>query len=100
MTVGREQAIDGEKVRRLRNLHWMYQVDLARETGIALDTISRIETGQRPYPRRSTIFALAKALDVRPNELLKPEHSGDELPLDPASAATDECKGGQGRRTG
>ena len=48
------------------------QRDLSRMTGIAFDTISRLETGkQRAQPR--TIRKLADALGVEPRELMKGE---------------------------
>jgi transcriptional regulator with XRE-family HTH domain len=46
------------------------QRDLSRMTGIAFDTISRLETGkQRAQPR--TIRKLADALSVEPRQLMK-----------------------------
>jgi transcriptional regulator with XRE-family HTH domain len=45
---------------------------MSRMTGIAFDTISRLETGkQRAQPR--TIRKLADALGVEPRELMKEE---------------------------
>lgn len=74
----------------------MNQEDLSAETGIAIDTISRIETGQRPYPRRSTVFALADALGVKPNDLLKSGH-----PLSGANGtAGDDAQSGPQHRAG
>lgn len=46
------------------------QEDLARRSGVAVVTISRIESGQGA--RISTIRKLAEALDVEPGELVKP----------------------------
>jgi transcriptional regulator with XRE-family HTH domain len=44
-------------------------------TGIAFDTISRLETGkQRAQPR--TIRKLAEALGVEPKELMKGDNDG------------------------
>jgi transcriptional regulator with XRE-family HTH domain len=44
-------------------------------TGVAFDTISRLETGkQRAQPR--TIRTLADALGVEPKELMKGENGG------------------------
>ena len=57
-------------MRRLRRERALSQRDLSRMTGIAFDTISRLETGkQRAQPR--TIRTLADALDVEPRELMK-----------------------------
>ena len=47
----------------------MSQEDLAERSGVARDTISKLETGQRgAYP--STIRKLAAGLDVEPRMLL------------------------------
>jgi transcriptional regulator with XRE-family HTH domain len=47
----------------------MSQEDLAEKSGVARDTISKLETGQRgAYP--STIRKLAAGLDVEPQMLV------------------------------
>jgi transcriptional regulator with XRE-family HTH domain len=67
--------VDGGRLRRLRRERALSQRDLTRMTGIAFDTISRLETGkQRAQPR--TIRKLADALGVEPNELMKGENDG------------------------
>ena len=59
-------------MRRLRRERALSQRDLSRITGIAFDTISRLETSkQRAQPR--TIRKLAEALSVEPRELMKGE---------------------------
>ena len=59
-------------MRRFRRDRALSQRDLSRMTGIAFDTISRLETGkQRAQPR--TIRKLAEALGVEPRELMKEE---------------------------
>jgi transcriptional regulator with XRE-family HTH domain len=67
----------------------MSQEDLAERSGVARDTISKLETGQRgAYP--STIRKLAAGLDVEPRMLLggveyleeKPEEGPPEKPRD------------------
>jgi transcriptional regulator with XRE-family HTH domain len=59
-------------LRGLRRERALSQRDLSRMTGIAFDTISRLETGkQRAQPR--TIRKLADALSVEPRELMKGE---------------------------
>ena len=64
--------VDGAKLRRVRRALALSQRDLSRMTGIAFDTISRLETGkQRAQPR--TIRRLADVLGVEPRELLKGE---------------------------
>jgi transcriptional regulator with XRE-family HTH domain len=64
--------VDGANLRQLRRQRALSQRDLMRITGIAHDTISRLETGkQRAQPR--TIRKLADALGVEPRELMKEE---------------------------
>ena len=56
-------------LRNLRRRAVMSQEDLAARSGVARDTISKLETGQRrAYP--STIRKLAAGLDVEPGMLL------------------------------
>ena len=67
--------VEGTRLRRLRRERALSQRDLSRMTGIAFDTISRLETGkQRAQPR--TIRKLADALGVEPKELMKGENDG------------------------
>jgi HTH-type transcriptional regulator, competence development regulator len=67
--------VNGARLRSVRRAHALSQRDLSRMTGIAFDTISRLETGkQRAQPR--TIRRLADALGVEPRELMKGEDDG------------------------
>jgi transcriptional regulator with XRE-family HTH domain len=67
--------VDGPRLRRLRRERALSQRELSRMTGVAFDTISRLETGkQRAQPR--TIRKLADALGVAPMDLMKGENSG------------------------
>jgi transcriptional regulator with XRE-family HTH domain len=62
--------VDRPRLRRIRRERALSQRDLSRMTGIAFDTISRLETGkQRAQPR--TIRKLADVLGVEPKELMK-----------------------------
>jgi transcriptional regulator with XRE-family HTH domain len=71
----RFMEVDGGRLRRLRRERALSQRDLTRMTGIAFDTISRLETGkQRAQPR--TIRKLADALGVEPRELMKGDDDG------------------------
>jgi transcriptional regulator with XRE-family HTH domain len=64
--------VDGTRLRRLRRERALSQRDLSRLTGVAFDTISRLETGkQEAQPK--TIRKLAEALRVEPKELMKEE---------------------------
>ena len=67
--------VDGSRLRRIRRERALSQRELSRMTGIAFDTISRLETGkQRAQPR--TIRKLAEALSVEPRELIKEVGNG------------------------
>jgi transcriptional regulator with XRE-family HTH domain len=64
--------VASERLRQLRRERALSQRDLARMTGVAFDTISRLETGkQEAQPK--TIRKLAEALRVEPKELMKEE---------------------------
>ena len=80
---------DGDALRRLREEAWLNQKELADLAGVAQHTVMRIETGQSPHPHRPTLRALANALGVSPNELVKdrPNPLGRSSILAGASAA-------------
>lgn len=62
--------VNGAELRRARRSRALSQRELSRKTGVAFDTISRLETGkQRAQPK--TIRRLARVLDVEPAEILK-----------------------------
>jgi transcriptional regulator with XRE-family HTH domain len=64
--------VAGERLKQLRRERALSQRDLSRMTGVAFDTISRLETGkQEAQPK--TIRKLAEALSVEPKELMKEE---------------------------
>ena len=61
--------MDLPHLRDLRRRAVMSQEDLAERSGVARDTISKLETGQRgAYP--STIRKLAAGLDLEPRMLV------------------------------
>lgn len=62
------------RLRKLRKERAWSQRDLARESGVAQDTITRLETGQREAQPR-TVRRLAQSLEVEPRKLMK--GSGD-----------------------
>jgi transcriptional regulator with XRE-family HTH domain len=63
-------GVDGKELRRLRRARALSQRDLSRITGVAFDTISRLETGkQQAQPK--TIRKMAETLGVEPRELMK-----------------------------
>lgn len=62
--------MDVSPLRKLRQQAVMSQQQLADESGVARDTISKLETGQRrAYP--TTIRKLATSLGVEPRELVE-----------------------------
>jgi transcriptional regulator with XRE-family HTH domain len=81
--------MDLPRLRRVRQGAVMSQEELAERSGVARDTISKLETGRRgAYP--STIRKLAAGLEVRPQMLMggleyldEGEPSEKELPKEP-----------------
>jgi transcriptional regulator with XRE-family HTH domain len=64
--------VDGQKLRRLRKQQVWLIADLARESGVHRNIISKLETGKGgAYPE--TIRKLAEALGVDAHELVKTE---------------------------
>ncbi len=64
--------VDGQKLRRLRKQRVWLISDLARESGVHRNIISKLENKKGgAYPE--TIRKLAEALGVEPRELVKPE---------------------------
>lgn len=54
----------GERVRRLRKAHDWAQQDLARESGVSLSAITRIERGETQRVDIQTLESLADAFRV------------------------------------
>jgi transcriptional regulator with XRE-family HTH domain len=70
--------MDLPRLRRIRQGAVMSQEELAERSGVARDTISKLETGRRgAYP--STIRKLAAGLEVRPQMLMGSVEYLDEL---------------------
>ena len=67
--------VDGENLRRLRVEKALSLRALGERTGVAFDTINKLENGRRPA-RLVTIRTLADALDVEPKELTKGGEDG------------------------
>ena len=70
--------ISAEKVLDLRARNLMTQQELAAHMGVSLFTVQRIERGEGGV-RPATARALARVLNVRPEELLLAE-GGEEAP--------------------
>ncbi len=54
----------GQRLKYARERALMTQAQLSRKAGVAIVTISRLETGDSPYPRAATVKLLAAALGV------------------------------------
>jgi transcriptional regulator with XRE-family HTH domain len=71
--------MDLPRLRRVRQGAVMSQEELAERSGVARDTISKLETGRRgAYP--STIRKLAAGLEVQPQMLMGGVEYLDEAP--------------------
>ena len=78
--------MEPDRLRLLRMRAVMSQEQLADRSGVARDTISKLETGQRrAYP--STIRKLALGLDVRPQMLMGGVEYLDGGPVEGAEEA-------------
>ena len=64
--------VDGQKLRQLRVEMALSLRALKERSGVAYDTINKLENGHRPA-RLVTIRKLADALGVEPKELMKGE---------------------------
>ncbi len=64
----KDAVLFGERVRRIRLKKGMTQIELAGHCDIDVITIKRIEKGTS-NPILSTVFAIAKALEVEAREL-------------------------------
>jgi transcriptional regulator with XRE-family HTH domain len=67
--------VDGGRLRQLRVEKALSLRALGEITGVAFDTISKLENGRRPA-RLVTVRKLAEALGVEPKELMKGEDDG------------------------
>lgn len=74
----RIQRILGAKVRQLRLLHGMTQVELAKQMGFtSTGAISQVESGQRGLTREN-ILRLSRIFGVHPSVLFTPIAISDE----------------------
>jgi transcriptional regulator with XRE-family HTH domain len=64
--------VDGQRLRQLRVHRALSLRALKERSGVAYDTINKLENGHRPA-RLVTIRKLAEALGVEPKELMKGE---------------------------
>jgi transcriptional regulator with XRE-family HTH domain len=59
----------GERLKRLRTLNALTQAQLAERAGVTTATVARAERDEIE-PHMTTIAKLAKALEVKPRELV------------------------------
>lgn len=78
-----EVAIDGQKIRSLREQRGWTQKELALKSGVDQSLISALETDRKEDVRFSTIMAMARALNVQPHQLLTSSDSPPPEPTDP-----------------
>jgi predicted transcriptional regulator len=70
--MGKSIRINGQRLRELRVEQALSLRALGERSGVAYDTINKLELGPRPA-HASTIRKLADALGVEPRELMKGE---------------------------
>ena len=70
--MGKRIAVNGQRLQELRVERALSLRALGEMSGVAYDTINKLELGRRPA-HASTIRKLADALGVEPRELMKGE---------------------------
>lgn len=80
-------ATTGERIRAARIRAGMTQAELAAKVGVKYSAIHKYESGLVVNLKRETIFALAKALNVRPSYLMCVDQ--EELPEEVVKADED-----------
>jgi transcriptional regulator with XRE-family HTH domain len=73
--MGKSIRINGQRLQELRVERALSLRALGERSGVAYDTINKLELGRRPA-HTSTIRKLADALGVEPKELMKGERDG------------------------
>jgi transcriptional regulator with XRE-family HTH domain len=68
--MGKSISIDGQRLKELRVERAFTLRALGERSGVAYDTINKLELGRRPA-HASTIRKLAEALGVEPKDLMK-----------------------------
>jgi transcriptional regulator with XRE-family HTH domain len=66
----------GERIRALRTARGLSQEEVARRTGIGLKSYGDLERGRTKDPHYSTLRGVARALEVRVEDLLEAEEAG------------------------
>ena len=60
----------GHRLKAARERALLTQPQLSQRANVAVVTISRLETGDSPYPRAETVKRLAAALDINAAALM------------------------------
>jgi transcriptional regulator with XRE-family HTH domain len=74
-------SIDGEAIRRIREMKRLTQLYVSKVVGVTTDTVSRWENNRYPTIRRDNAIKLAEALEVDLEEILKQDEEIDESPV-------------------
>ena len=89
----------GERIRALRTARGLSQEEVARRTGIGLKSYGDLERGRTRDPHYSTLRGVARALDIRVEELLaEPVAVGKAAAEAPPSAEQPPLNGWQEKR--
>ena len=73
--MGKMIHVNGQRLKELRVERAFTLRALGERSGVAYDTINKLELGRRPA-HASTIRRLAEALGVEPRDLMKGEDDG------------------------
>ena len=79
----------GEHIRSARKAAKLSQENLARQAGVTMNLVSRLERGEIRDPHYSTLSGIADALGVSVTELLE-EEPGPKVQAPPSPEDTDE----------
>ena len=79
MTEKRSPAAFGRRVKELREARGLSQQALAMAAGLSISVVAQLEQGLRADPRLSTAVALASALGVSMDELLRESGGGPRV---------------------
>lgn len=83
-------AIDGHKIRSIREEKRLTQLYVSKVVGVTTDTVSRWENNRYPTIRRENAVSLADALEVDLDDILKqdepPEEKRDEVAEPPSTS--------------
>jgi transcriptional regulator with XRE-family HTH domain len=82
-----------KNVKRFRAARGLTQAELSSQLGVTLQTVFSYESGAQ-WPRDEVLDALAKALNVRPWQLIADETEGGTIPpelVEHVAAAAKAC---------